>query len=304
MKRLIQFARPRSLWLFAGLACLCLSSARGDDDPRQAQVRESLAALGRAFNAHDAQAVAAAWATDGVLTDEAAGLSLQGRAAIQEHYAKLFQATPLPTLKAELGAIEFPSDNAALVHGSATVSTGDESSEVTDFAAELKREGDRWLLVSVVESDHDPLSDLEWLVGDWVDEASDGQAKSSFAWNETGRYLIRTFTAPSEGNSPRTGTQYIAWDAQQGRIRSWAFNSSGAIAEGHWSPAKDHWAIYWDSTLGNGSAASAIQVLTPVDEDSFTVEWTNIEVDGQLRPSSEPVMVRRSAGAATEGGQP
>lgn len=263
------------------------------DDPREVEVRKSLAALGREFNARNAPAVAQAWTDRGVLRDAGAGLLLEGRPAIQEHYAKLFQASPQVTLHAEIKAVDFSGDAIALVRGTATVSQSEDSAEVTDFVAELRREQGGWLLTTVEETDHDPLIDLEWLVGDWEDEDSAGRARSTFSWNDSGDYLMRTWSIQAEDGAARSGTQYIAWDAGRGRLRTWAFNSAGAVAEGHWSPQADHWAIHWLGTLAGGRVATAIQVLRPIDEDSFQVQWTNIDVDGQLRPATEPVTVRR-----------
>ncbi len=304
MRRLKFTCRPIRHGLVVCAAWLCSLTVVAAEDPREAEVRKALAALGRAFNAHDAAAVAQAWVDQGVLYDAGAGLHIEGRPAIQQHYARLFQASPKPTLQAEISAVEFTAQGAALVRGSAAVAAGEGAAEVTDFVAELSREGDRWLLTSVEETDHDPLSDLEWLVGDWLDEEGAGRAKSTFAWNESGDYLVRTWSTPAEDETSRSGTQYIAWDAGRGQLRTWAFSSTGAVAEGHWSPQADHWAIHWLGRLADGRAATAIQILKPIDADSFQVQWTNIEVDGLLRPSTEPVTVRRVGEPAAGGNAP
>ena len=57
------------------------------------------------------------------------------------------------------------------------------------------------------------------------------------------------------------------------------------------------------ATLADGRPASATQVITPVDEDSFQVEWTDIDIDGDMRPSTDKIIVRRvvAASANSEG---
>jgi hypothetical protein len=48
------------------------------------------------------------------------------------------------------------------------------------------------------------------------------------------------------------------------------------------------------ATLPDRRIASATQVLKPIDEDAFEVKWSDIDVDGDMRPSTDPVTVRAS----------
>lgn len=265
-------------------------------------MRQALAGLAQAFNKHDAAAFAALWVEDAIYTDPVGGVQLDGRPQIQAWYAQLFKDQPQAALKAEVSSIELDGDSRAFVRGMSEVTDGSGEPVRTSFLAELVKSNNQWLVASIEENDPDPLADLEWLVGDWKDDREGPSIESTFAWEGNGRFLVRKYTGSDENGPKRTGTQYIVGDAASGTLRSWVFDSEGALAEGAWAARDDHWAIHWSVTLPNGRIASATQVLKPIDEDTFEVKWSDIDVDGDMRPSTEPVTVRRVvAEAATTG---
>ena len=303
--------------IFRPLACTAMvlavavarPAAMADEPPQQAAIRDALAKFGQAFNSHDAAALGAAWAEDGVYADAADGVALAGRQAIQDWYAALFAAQPDVKLTAKISEIEVAGDADAFVRGAAEVASGTEAPNRTSFLAQLVKAGDQWLVASVEESDPDPLADLDWLVGVWKDEREDSSVESTFAWEGDGRFLVRKYAVTDGNGSKRSGTQYIVGDPATGTLKSWTFDSKGAVAEGEWTAKEDRWAIHWAITLPDGRKASATQAIKPVDQDTFEVKWSDIDVDGDLRPSTDPVTVRRvaAAGAAettTEGSKP
>lgn len=289
-------------WL--SLAVLLLAAightqtALADDSPQAAAVRKTLQGLAQAFNNHDAAGVGAAWADEAVYVDPVNNVEIKGREKIQAHYAELFKNQPQIKLTAKISNIELDGDARAFVRGTAEVSGGKGEPNRTSFLAELVRQKDQWLLLSVEEDDPDALSDLDWLVGDWKDEEGGLGVRSTFAWDPGGRFLIRKYSIGDASGEKRGGIQYIAWDAALGQLRSWVFDSEGAIGESVWTPRDDHWAIHWEATLVDGRQASATQVLKPIDQDSFQVQWNDIDVDGEPRPSTAPVTVRRVTTAA------
>jgi hypothetical protein len=141
-----------------------------------------------------------------------------------------------------------------------------------------------------------PLSQLEWLIGEWVDEGADSTIKTRCAWTKRRHFITRSFTVEGEGQVVLEGTQVIAWDPIYQRIRSWMFDSEGGFSSGVWIEDGDHWDVKVSHTLATGERASAINVLTYVDED--TVRWKSInrEIEGEIQPSiSEVTIVRRAA---------
>lgn len=275
-----------------GWALLPLAVARGADSPQEAAVRQALVALAEAVNRHDAVAVAACWSEDAVYLDASQDLQLNGRAEIEAHYAGLFTAQPNAKLVAIITDIVCDGESSARVRGNVEVEREGGEKSASSFLAELAKENDRWLVIAVEETDPDPLADLAWLVGDWADEVSATNTRSKFAWDPSGRMLLRTYTLDG-ANGPQQGTQYIAWDARRNELRTWVFSSSGAWGEGTWRGQEDHWAVHWTGTLADGRSASATQILRPVDENTFQVQWTDIDVDGEMRPSTDPITVRR-----------
>ncbi len=286
------------------IATLCHSQFVLADDGLQAEaVRQSLTGLAQAFNSHDAAAFAANWTEGAVYADPANGVELTGREAILEHYATLFKEQPQVTLAAKITDIELKGNEQAFVRGTAEVTSGKEKSSLSSFLAELALQDGKWLVVSVEESDLDPLEDLAWLVGSWKDDGTGPSIASTFAWDAGGRSLVRKYSITEENGEQKSGTQYIVWDSGLGQIRSWVFSSSGTVGQGEWEQHEDRWAIHWTATLADGRPASATQVITPVDEDSFQVEWTDIDIDGDMRPSTDKIIVRRvvAASANSEG---
>ena len=107
----------------------------------------------------------------------------------------------------------------------------------------VKRDG-RWLISSVREepdplvSPHDRLKDLEWMVGDWVDEGPDSEVRLNCRWSEDGNFLIRSFTVKQQGKPVMTVSQRIGWDPLARQIRSWEFDSEGGFGEGTMEPGR------------------------------------------------------------------
>jgi uncharacterized protein (TIGR02246 family) len=295
--------RSMSRLVLAGAVLASVASlyaASGEDNPQLAEVRETLKQFGEAYNKHDAAALGQLWAENAVYSDPLEGLTLTGREAIQEWYSQLFQEEPQTTLKAQIGELQIDGDSHARVRGTVEVSSGEGEPNCTSFLAELIKAEGKWLVASVEEDDPDPLSDLGWLVGDWQDEKGSPTIRSNVSWDTGGRFLVRKYSITQEEGTERTGTQYIVWDPRLSEIRTWVFDSEGAVGEGRWQQKDDHWSIHWTATLVDGRQATATQALKPVDNDAFEVQWTDIDVDGEMRPSSGVVTVRRVPEATSQ----
>jgi uncharacterized protein (TIGR02246 family) len=281
------------------ILAVSLEATTTEENPESANVRKTLQEFGAAYNKHDAVALGQIWAENAVYSDPQVGTTLEGREAIQEWYTQLFQDEPQTVLKAEISDLEIDGEAHARVRGTAEVSSKDGESSRTSFLAELIKAEGKWLVASVEEDDPDPLSDMSWLVGDWQDEQGGPTIRSNVSWDAGGRFLVRKYAIAKEDGSERTGTQYIVWDPRLSEIRTWVFDSEGAVGEGRWQHKDDHWAIHWTATLVNGRQATATQTLKGVDHDSFEVQWTDIDVDGEMRPSTGVVTVRRITDAAS-----
>ncbi len=140
-----------------------------------------------------------------------------------------------------------------------------------------------------------PLTQLQWLVGDWIDEGADATIKTRCRWAHRNHFLSQTFTVETKDGVVLEGAQVIAWDPVRQQIRSWTFDSEGGFGEGAWSQDGNHWNVKTAHSLFTGGRASSINVFTPVDENSIRWKSINREIEGEIQPNiPEVTVVRRS----------
>ena len=145
------------------------------------------------------------------------------------------------------------------------------------------------------------LRDLEFLVGEWADDTDDALVRTSVRWGANRSFLIRSYTVDRGDDEPSQGTQVIGWHPQQGRVVSWNFESDGSFGMATWSRDGVDWVVRLRQTFRDGATASATQILTPIDDDTLSVETVGQEIDGEATPSSDPVRVIRVDGEPTDG---
>jgi hypothetical protein len=151
----------------------------------------------------------------------------------------------------------------------------------------------------------DPLSDLAWLTGDWVEEGDNPGVEFHSRWTGTGAFLVRAFRVAMDEESTLPGLQVIGWDPSAKQVRSWTFDGTGGFGEESWSRQDDVWTIRSKYTLPDGSKAGSINVLTKLDDDAFTWKSVNREMNGELQPDiDEFTVVRAAAAVAAPAGVP
>ncbi len=296
--------RPWAL-LSVVLAGTLVTRAEG---PRQApattddekSLRASIAAFALAFNKGDSKALAALFTDDGEALD-AEGNAIQGRANLEQHYAGRLAANPGDRLETTLGSISFLAPGVARETGATRVvpANGDPAESGRYSAIHVKRDG-AWLIASVREipslelGSHEHLKELEWLVGDWVEETDQAVVLTSVAWVDDKNYLLRTFDVRVKGKPALTGSQRIGWDPLTKQIKSWVFDSRGSYGDGLWTRSGNQWLVKASGVRADGRTTSATQILTYVNHD--TMRWKSIDrtVGDQISEDiDEIVMVRR-----------
>ncbi len=287
-----------------GLALFVASAARAADDKANPAEEKVLQERGKAFiaafNKGDAAALAAFWTADGDYMDEE-GRHYQGRKAIEESFQKLFAAGKGAELRIHRTSFRFVKPDLAIADGLMEVVPPDGGPPTASryTAVHVKQDG-AWLIESVREavatppSNAENLEDVAWLVGDWAAENEKGPAaKLSFAWDDHRNFLIATFATTLKDVPVTAGTQWIGWDAADRRIRSWAFDSSGAFSEGTWTRDGDRLVSKTTRTLRDGQKLSATNVLTMVDADHLTLRSTQRSLDGKALPDTEEIKMKR-----------
>ncbi len=254
------------------------------------------------YNRRDAKGMADMWSPEAVYTDSTSGDRFTGREAIAEHFAYVFAGMEDAKLAVTVDTVEFVSPNVAIERGSAVVTYSEHDPEESTYSAvHVKREG-KWLIDRISEevvappapSHYEHLKALEWLVGDWVDSDEEATIETSVEWTKNQNFLRRSFAVVTADEVALSGVQIIGWDPNDECIRSWTFDSDGGFAEATWEFKESAWHIINKGTLPEGGIATSVNLLTPVDEHSFRWESLSREVDGEVLPNIEPVIVVRA----------
>lgn len=145
-----------------------------------------------------------------------------------------------------------------------------------------------------------PLIELDWMVGTWVDEGETARITTTCSWMKNQSFLVRSFQVAMDNAVTLEGTQTIGWDPTAGQIRSWTFDSAGGFGQGSWIKDGNRWLVKTSYVLASGERASAINVITYVDDD--TLRWQSIdrEIGGELQPNVPEVTVIRHKPEAKE----
>jgi uncharacterized protein (TIGR02246 family) len=271
-----------------------------DQSANEALIRKAAASYVEAFNKHDAQAVADHWSPDAVYLNRTSGEEVVGREAIAKQFAEQFKALPEAKLDIAVESIQFVSPNVAVEHGTVKFLAPNAKPEEIEYSAvNVKRDG-KWLLDRVTDkskegdpSHYEQLKGLEWMVGNWSDEATDAEAELDCKWTKNKSFLTRSFKVAIDGQDDVSGIQVVGWDPAAKAIRSWTFDSNGTFAEATWEHRGDRWFIRNRGVLPDGRSATMINVMKPIDENSFT--WKTIErtAGGELLPNIDEIRIVR-----------
>jgi uncharacterized protein (TIGR02246 family) len=272
----------------------------GNPSRDEAAIRKADDVYVKAFNKHDAKALADAWSPEAVYLNRVTGAEVIGRGAIAEQFSTLFKDQPEIKLDLNVQSIQFVSPNVAIEQGIAKTLTPKAEPEEEEYSAVFVRRDEQWLLDRVTEkakeaapSRYEQLKSLEWMIGRWVDKDDKVDIETECKWTKNQSFITRSFTVAAAGQANMSGIQIIGWDPVAKAIRSWTFDSDGGIAEATWTFKNKRWFIQNKGILADGRKASMTNVIKPVDQNSFT--WQTIErtVGGELLPNINEVLIVR-----------
>lgn len=284
--------------------CIAFGSASSDSaagDPNAAardQIELAAVQFVELYNRHD-PAVADLFTDDAeVVSTDAEPLS--SRLAIREALAREFAARPQQQLSLAMESLRFVTGDVAIEEGETVTYADGETPSIRShyIAVHVQRDG-RWRMKLVRELTHEHLTaaaalrDLEWLVGDWLDERDGIAVASSCRWDENRNFLLREIEARTADGATLRGQQRIGWDPAAQQIRSWAFDNSGGFSEGTWERDGRQWEVRFTSVRPDGRTAVGTQVIRLVNEDQL--EWRTEEVvsGGEPAPPLSVTMIRR-----------
>ncbi|MBI3863359.1 MAG: SgcJ/EcaC family oxidoreductase [Planctomycetia bacterium] len=272
----------------------------------QEAIRETGETFALAYNKGDAKAVAAHFTPDAEYVDEQ-GNVFEGRQAIEESLTAFFVENPGSQLEVTIDTIRVVSPGVAIEDGTTTLThpAGGPSDFSRYTTVHVKTHG-KWLTASSRE--HAPknrrqhsaqLQQLDWLLGDWVDEDDDSIVEFACQAVENGNFLLRQFTVKIAGQEAMTGTQRIGWDPVSGKLRAWVFDSEGGYGEGTWHRDGDNWVLKTSGVTADGQTASGTSIYTFVSEHIMTWQAVDHEIAGVQLPDSEVVAIVRKPPSPT-----
>jgi uncharacterized protein (TIGR02246 family) len=291
----------------AAADAVAAAPAHGATTPAQSAaekpIRDLVDAFARAYNAPDLKALAACLADQADVVDSA-GETTRGKSDVVEMYASSLEENPGLKLEPKVQEIRFLTPDVARVEGQTRLSTATgDASEFTRFSSLLVKRGGKWLVAEIREypapvedvSSYERLRELEWMVGDWVDESENVKASSNVRWADHQSFLIRTYQVEVKGEKATSGTVFIGWDPQTGQIKSWLFDSDGGHGEGLWTrTGEKEWVVKAQGVLRDGRPTSATQIHVILNNDSVKTSSIDRIIGGQIAPDiADVVMVRR-----------
>jgi uncharacterized protein (TIGR02246 family) len=274
----------------------------------EAAIRDSAKAFEEAYNKRDAEAVGALFLENAELVDEE-GNVYRGREEITRGFAEVFEQNPQARMRIEIEEVRVMGPNVAIEDGLTYVKPDADSAELASAytAIHVQRDG-RWSIGSARDSavdepltPHEQLEPLAWLVGDWIDESPDSVVETSCRWSDDENYLLQDFSIHVAGVRAMSGTQRIGWDPLRQQIRSWVFDSEGGFVEGFWTPTETGWVVASSGVTPDGETASGTRVLTQIDDESYTIDFTSRIIGNEPQPDISIVVVRKPPEPAAEG---
>jgi uncharacterized protein (TIGR02246 family) len=265
-------------------------------DPREADraaIGKGLKSFLAAFERGDAKALAAHWTAEGefIADDDTV---IRGRAAIEKEYADYFAKHAKHKVEVEVESLRFPSQDTALEEGFFKVRKDKEELVGSRYSVLYVREQGKWLMAVLREFPAEPVSlrDLEWLIGAWQAKRDGAEVHTTYEWLDNKAFIRVQFTIKDKGHT-FGGFKIIGKDAATGQLRSWTFEKSGAFGHAEWIRDGKKWLIDSAGVLPDGSTLSATNILTRLDDDSFTWQAINRTHDGEELPDDPPIKVTR-----------
>ncbi|QDU74274.1 SnoaL-like domain protein [Bremerella volcania] len=277
-------------------------STEPTNKPLEKELQTAFQAFEKAFNQHDAKAIANLWQEDAVHHQTTVAGNLKGRAAILAAYEALFQADPQAKLVITLNSFREVAPNVVSVKCSTQLSHSDKSVSFSRLSALLAKHDDQWLISEVEETDVPPsaagspsgLQQLEWLVGVWVDGDEKATVSNQVYWISGGNFLARNYQMNTPQGFGQYGMQILGWDNEHNVIRCWQFDGDGSFGEGTFEqtgPAT--WRCPMVVKLVDGRRASYSQVIERVSPNELKLSLVNMEVDGHALPGTGPDKLTR-----------
>ncbi|MGP0064543.1 MAG: YybH family protein [Isosphaeraceae bacterium] len=276
-------------------------AASQDREPDVRAITELFASFVKTYNSKDPKALGALFTPEAEIEDEDGDIT-RGQDAIVARFADTFAGSEAGTLAVNTESLRFLGTDLAIEEGTAslTVSAG-ATPQTNRYSVIYARQGGRWLHARIRDeqpdevSPHEQLLQLEWMLGEWVNESDDGIVKTHCKWSDNGNFLLREFDVKVEGRIALSGTQRIAWDAQRKQFRTWVFDDRGGFAEGLLSRDGDRWINKASGVRSDGQSVSTTSAFTALGKDRILWETLERTIGGEVEPGTDQYYLVRRA---------
>ena len=271
-------------------------ASRPEDEKAIRQIVEQFL---KAYNAGDAQAVANIFVPDAEIVDEN-GRSMQGREQVREIFAGIFRDHPKTQMKIESESIRFIAPAVAVEDGMNTVvnAPGEQPMRSRCEIVYLKQDG-KWQIGSARDFPDEPLNaeeqlrQLDWLVGEWVDESPESLIVTNYHWADNHQFLIGDFEVQIKGRPAMSGSHRIGWDPVEQKFRSWVFDTEGGFGQGLWTRDENRWIVKMTGVNREGKSASSTNVTTMAGKDRMTWQSRDRIIGDDVQPDIEEIPIVR-----------
>lgn len=275
-----------------------LQAADEAPSPDEKAIQDAAVKFIDAYNAKDAAAITALF-DDGARLEEADGTVVSGGEAIKAAFTEAFESEPTAEIGLDMESLKLITPDIAIEEGTTEFYPDGETltSRGRYLVVHQKKEG-TWRMISArsiektVISNYEYLRQLEWLVGDWVDEGATEVIQTTFRWDEGRNFLLQEFQVVRGAELLLKGTQRIGWDPQKKQFRSWVFDSRGGFGESSWVESEGSWVVTTTGVGADGTNKSETRTLTP-GQDRVEVAVSHRRLGGESQPDLAFTMARR-----------
>ena len=270
---------------------------------KNADGEKSIAALvvayAKAFNAGDAAAAAATFAEDALVIDEQ-GERTDGRAASATSWQRRSRRIP---------AARSPSRRRPCVSSAPTrrsrragrpsLRPGAGRRRLLALPSSTSKRDGHWLQSAVRDEQardltpHVRLKELEWMVGDWINESEDAVVLTTCKWADGGNFLLREFTVKMQGKPVLSGTQRIGWDPTRQQFKTWIFDTEGGFGEGYCTRDGEQWVIKAEGVRQDGKHASVTSIITRLGKERANWKSVDRTIGGAAVPGVDEFTIVR-----------
>jgi uncharacterized protein (TIGR02246 family) len=283
--------------------CLAWAVAQKPAAADEDAVRKAVEAYAAAYAKGDFDTVMASWAPGAEFVDES-GAVTRGKDAIAALFKKAWaDRKGVPTVRVKVTTVRVLRPDLAALDGTVEVTAPDGRTDSGPFASLWTKADGKWLILSVRDlpdpSDDNPsaarVRQLDWLVGEWVNEDRESTVTMNCRLTEKQSFLVIDQVVSVRGEEVLTLKQVIGWDPLRQQLRSWVFDSRGGFGEGSWSRDGNLWTIDAAGVLSDGREASSVNSYRYLDENSFEWASVNREVGGQPQSDMKVRYTRKAA---------